>query len=201
MLCTSFLRSKITARLAPAAFGALRVGSLDAGRFHFDGNRRPGRLHAASVGALAFANRPRYSSKARGLDEADRSIFFVKVSWRHHHESVEFRCSARRFNCESKMTSSPHAPQSGLVERIVPVIAALVIALVGSARIAAAQQVPKAAQDQERAQAEPEVGDFGTSTVDLRKRGLDIVLVIDGTGSMSIIIDELKAKMPQLLQS
>jgi len=88
-----------------------------------------------------------------------------------------------------------------LVERIVPVIAALVIALVGSARIAAAQQVPKAAQDQERAQAEPEVGDFGTSTVDLRKRGLDIVLVIDGTGSMSIIIDELKAKMPQLLQS
>lgn len=36
---------------------------------------------------------------------------------------------------------------------------------------------------------------------DFRKRGLDIVLAIDGTGSMNLIIDDLKAAMPQLVQS
>jgi Mg-chelatase subunit ChlD len=84
---------------------------------------------------------------------------------------------------------------------IVRSIAALVIALVGTARDAAPQQVQKAAQDRERAQAEPEAGAFGTSIGDLRKRGLDIVLVIDGTGSMNLIIDDLRARMPQLVQS
>jgi hypothetical protein len=79
--------------------------------------------------------------------------------------------------------------------------AALVIALVGTACVAAPQQVQKAAQDRERAQAEPETGAFGTSIGDFRKRGLDIVLVIDGTGSMNLILDDLRAKTAQLVQS
>jgi hypothetical protein len=41
----------------------------------------------------------------------------------------------------------------------------------------------------------------GNSIVDLRKRGLDIVIVIDGTGSMNLIIDDIKAKMPQLTRA
>jgi len=36
---------------------------------------------------------------------------------------------------------------------------------------------------------------------DLRKRGLDIVLVIDGTGSMNLIIDDIKTRMPHLVTS
>jgi hypothetical protein len=39
------------------------------------------------------------------------------------------------------------------------------------------------------------------SIADLRKRGLDTVLVIDGTGSMNLIIDDIKAKMPQLTRA
>jgi hypothetical protein len=80
-------------------------------------------------------------------------------------------------------------------------IAALVIALVGTARDAAPQHVPKAAQDRELAQAEPNAGGPGTSIGDLRKRGLDIVLVIDGTGSMNLIVNDVKAKVPQLMSS
>src|SRR5215470_1701914 len=36
---------------------------------------------------------------------------------------------------------------------------------------------------------------------ELRRKGLDVVLVIDGTGSMKLIIDDVKAKMMQLVQS
>jgi hypothetical protein len=70
-------------------------------------------------------------------------------------------------------------------------IAAFVVALVGIASDAAPQQ----------AQAEPKSGGSGTSIYDLRKRGFDIVLVIDGTGSMKLIVDDVKAKVPQLMSS
>jgi hypothetical protein len=84
---------------------------------------------------------------------------------------------------------------------IVSAMAAFMIAVVGSAFGAAPQEVQKAAPDRERAQAEPEAGALGTSIGDLRKRGLDIVLVIDGTGSMNLIIDDVKARIQQLLYS
>jgi hypothetical protein len=40
---------------------------------------------------------------------------------------------------------------------------------------------------------------FGGFIGELRRKGLDVVLVIDGTGSMSLIIDDVKAKMAQLI--
>ncbi|HUA32345.1 MAG TPA: vWA domain-containing protein [Candidatus Binataceae bacterium] len=40
---------------------------------------------------------------------------------------------------------------------------------------------------------------FGGFIGELRRKGLDVVLVIDGTGSMSLIIDDVKAKMAQLV--
>ena len=42
---------------------------------------------------------------------------------------------------------------------------------------------------------------FGGFIGELRRKGLDVVLVIDGTGSMNLIIDDVKAKMAQLIQS
>ena len=42
---------------------------------------------------------------------------------------------------------------------------------------------------------------FGGFIGELRRKGLDVVLVIDGTGSMKLIIDDVKAKMAQLIQS
>ena len=42
---------------------------------------------------------------------------------------------------------------------------------------------------------------FGGVIGELRRKGLDVVLVIDGTGSMNLIIDDVKAKMAQLIQS
>ena len=42
---------------------------------------------------------------------------------------------------------------------------------------------------------------FGGFIGELRRKGLDVVLVIDGTGSMSLIIDDVKAKMAQLVTS
>src|SRR5215471_17717551 len=42
---------------------------------------------------------------------------------------------------------------------------------------------------------------FGGFIGELRRKGLDVVLVIDGTGSMKLIIDDVKAKMVQLIQS
>ena len=42
---------------------------------------------------------------------------------------------------------------------------------------------------------------FGGFIGELRRKGLDVVLVIDGTGSMNLIIDDVKAKMGQLVQS
>src|SRR6202043_2983625 len=42
---------------------------------------------------------------------------------------------------------------------------------------------------------------FGGFIGELRRKGLDVVLVIDGTGSMNLIIDDVKAKMAQLVQS
>ncbi len=42
---------------------------------------------------------------------------------------------------------------------------------------------------------------FGGFIGELRRKGLDVVLVIDGTGSMKLIIDDVKAKMQQLVQS
>ena len=42
---------------------------------------------------------------------------------------------------------------------------------------------------------------FGGFIGELRRKGLDVVLVIDGTGSMKLIIDNVKAKMEQLVQS
>src|SRR5271170_6631033 len=42
---------------------------------------------------------------------------------------------------------------------------------------------------------------FGGFIGELRRKGLDVVLVIDGTGSMRLIIDDVKAKMQQLVQS
>jgi von Willebrand factor type A domain len=40
---------------------------------------------------------------------------------------------------------------------------------------------------------------FGGFIGELRRKGLDVVLVIDGTGSMNLIIDDVKAKMEQLI--
>jgi hypothetical protein len=40
---------------------------------------------------------------------------------------------------------------------------------------------------------------FGGFIGELRKKGLDVVLVIDGTGSMEFVMDEVKAKMEQLV--
>ncbi|HUY28915.1 MAG TPA: vWA domain-containing protein [Candidatus Binataceae bacterium] len=42
---------------------------------------------------------------------------------------------------------------------------------------------------------------FGGFIGELRRKGLDVVLVIDGTGSMSLIINDVKAKMSQLIQA
>ena len=42
---------------------------------------------------------------------------------------------------------------------------------------------------------------FGGFIGELRRKGLDIVLVIDGTGSMNLIIDDVKAKMGQLIRA
>jgi von Willebrand factor type A domain len=42
---------------------------------------------------------------------------------------------------------------------------------------------------------------FGGFIGELRRKGLDVVLVIDGTGSMNLILDDVKAKMAQLVQS
>ncbi|HVA79121.1 MAG TPA: VWA domain-containing protein, partial [Candidatus Binataceae bacterium] len=42
---------------------------------------------------------------------------------------------------------------------------------------------------------------FGGFIGELRRKGLDVVLVIDGTGSMSLIINDVKAKMAQLIQA
>ena len=42
---------------------------------------------------------------------------------------------------------------------------------------------------------------FGGFIGELRRKGLDVVLVIDGTGSMSLIINDVKAKMGQLIQA
>jgi hypothetical protein len=40
---------------------------------------------------------------------------------------------------------------------------------------------------------------FGGFLMDLRRNGLDVVLVIDGTGSMKLIIDDVKARMRELV--
>jgi len=42
---------------------------------------------------------------------------------------------------------------------------------------------------------------FGGFIGDLRRKGLDVVLVIDGTGSMKLILDDVKAKMNQLIRA
>jgi hypothetical protein len=42
---------------------------------------------------------------------------------------------------------------------------------------------------------------FGGFIGELRRKGLDIVLVIDGTGSMNLIIDDVKTKMGQLIRA
>jgi hypothetical protein len=42
---------------------------------------------------------------------------------------------------------------------------------------------------------------FGGFIGELRRKGLDVVLVIDGTGSMSLIINDVKAKMAQLIMA
>ena len=42
---------------------------------------------------------------------------------------------------------------------------------------------------------------FGGFIGELRRKGLDIVLVVDGTGSMNLIIDDVKAKMSQLIRA
>ncbi len=42
---------------------------------------------------------------------------------------------------------------------------------------------------------------FGGFIGELRRKGLDVVLVIDGTGSMGLIINDVKAKMGQLIQA
>jgi hypothetical protein len=42
---------------------------------------------------------------------------------------------------------------------------------------------------------------FGGFIGELRRKGLDVVLVIDGTGSMKLIIADVKAKMVQLIQA
>jgi hypothetical protein len=45
------------------------------------------------------------------------------------------------------------------------------------------------------------VSGWGGFIGDLRRKGLDVVLVLDGTGSMSMIIDDVKAKMTGLIRS
>jgi hypothetical protein len=48
----------------------------------------------------------------------------------------------------------------------------------------------------------PGIGDgFGKFIGILRRNGLDVALVIDGTGSMNLIIDDVRAKMQELVQS
>src|ERR1700726_3021938 len=48
----------------------------------------------------------------------------------------------------------------------------------------------------------PAIGSsFGAFTAEVRRKGLNVVIVIDGTGSMKLIIDDVKAKMQQLVQS
>ncbi len=42
---------------------------------------------------------------------------------------------------------------------------------------------------------------FGGFIGELRRKGLDVVLVIDGTGSMGLIINDVKAKMNELVQA
>jgi len=42
---------------------------------------------------------------------------------------------------------------------------------------------------------------FGGFIGELRRKGLDVVLVVDGTGSMKLIIDDVKAKMSQLVHA
>src|SRR5579872_7233527 len=42
---------------------------------------------------------------------------------------------------------------------------------------------------------------FGGFIGELRRKGLDVVLVVDGTGSMKLIIEDVKAKMSQLVQA
>src|SRR5260221_1322833 len=42
---------------------------------------------------------------------------------------------------------------------------------------------------------------FGGFIGELRRKGLDVVLVIDGTGSMKLIIDDVKTKMQELVPS
>ncbi len=42
---------------------------------------------------------------------------------------------------------------------------------------------------------------FGGFIGELRRKGLDVVLCIDGTGSMNLIIDDVKAKMEQLIRA
>src|SRR5436853_2512469 len=42
---------------------------------------------------------------------------------------------------------------------------------------------------------------FGGFIGELRRKGLDVVLVIDGTGSMKLIIQDVKAKMAQLIKA
>src|SRR5271170_721439 len=42
---------------------------------------------------------------------------------------------------------------------------------------------------------------FGGFIGELRRKGLDVVLVVDGTGSMQLIIDDVKAKMGQLVHA
>src|ERR1700687_3249977 len=42
---------------------------------------------------------------------------------------------------------------------------------------------------------------FGGFIGELRRKGLDVVLVIDGTGSMNLILDDVKAKMSQLIRA
>src|ERR1700730_17028 len=42
---------------------------------------------------------------------------------------------------------------------------------------------------------------FGGFIGELRRKGLDVVLVVDGTGSMQLIIDDVKAKMAQLVSA
>ncbi len=46
----------------------------------------------------------------------------------------------------------------------------------------------------------PGIGNgFGGYLMELRRKGLDVVLVIDGTGSMSLVIQDVKAKMRELV--
>jgi hypothetical protein len=42
---------------------------------------------------------------------------------------------------------------------------------------------------------------FGGFIGELRRKGLDVVLVVDGTGSMKLIIDDVKARMSELVQA